>query len=204
MCYRGVCTHWHGLTAVQGADCGLSFSVCRELYKGTAWKKTHTKVHKHFSHSVEKHIKTLGRGRKPSNGKQASPLETVLMQKACYLLPHAHLCKQISKYGIIDIVLKRRHRYSAREFKPIWDSRAVVLKAVEKAVKILRIGLNVSYISVACFYLRITNFWQKQALKWNTLGAKWNVVFLSHCTGNVLTSIFFFSSIRLDIHGSTP
>lgn len=114
-------------------------------------KDTHTKVHKHFSHSVEKRIKTLERGRKPSNGKQASPLETVLMQQACYLLPHAHLCKQISKYGIIDIILKRRRRYSSREFKSFWDSRAVVLKTVEKPVKILRIGLNVPCTSATRF-----------------------------------------------------
>lgn len=34
-----MCTHRHGLTAVQRADCRLSFSMCGELNKGAACKQ---------------------------------------------------------------------------------------------------------------------------------------------------------------------
>jgi len=47
---RRSCTHWHGLAAVEGADCSLSLGVCGELDKGATWKRgnahhTHNQVH---------------------------------------------------------------------------------------------------------------------------------------------------------------
>lgn len=45
------CTHWHGLAAVQGADCRLSLGVCGELDKGATWKRGGA----HHAHSTRIH-----------------------------------------------------------------------------------------------------------------------------------------------------
>lgn len=57
VCCRESCTHWHGLAAVQGADCRLSFGVCGELNKRATWKReqmhdTCTQADTH-SHSID-------------------------------------------------------------------------------------------------------------------------------------------------------
>lgn len=51
LCAGECCTHWHGLAAVQGADCRLSLSMCGELDEGATWEReqmhaAHVQAHK--------------------------------------------------------------------------------------------------------------------------------------------------------------
>lgn len=77
-----MCTHRHGLTAVQCADCRLSFSVCGELNKGAACKQRMRRRERErrsdfIKHSEQKRVRTLDGGAGAGGAQQAGPLQAV-------------------------------------------------------------------------------------------------------------------------------
>lgn len=76
---KRLCTHRHGLTAVQRTDCRLSFGMCGELNKGAACKQRERERERvsFIKRCEEKRIRTVYGGARAGGAQQAGPLQAV-------------------------------------------------------------------------------------------------------------------------------
>lgn len=94
ICEGESCTYWHGLAAVEGADCRLSLSMCGKLDKGTTWRRE--QMHSTHTQTLRpRHTHSLCTYSVNAINQVSLKADGILMKDVeLYLIPQKSVCRE--------------------------------------------------------------------------------------------------------------